>query len=950
MKKEQSLHRTFHLSIILVSFLSVVCVGFFWISHEYRRFHKEAQILRDDFIAAQKAQVKQEVERVIAYVQYRRKSTEEALKADIRGRVYEALAVAHNLYYKYRDSRSDQEIIEIIKAALRPLHFNQDRGYYFVYDMEGNNLLLPHSPLLEGKNLWDLQDSKGLYTIRRFIDLIRENREGFLRWHWYKPGITDRMSEKIGFAAYFEPYEWWIGTGEYIEDFEEDIKSETLDWINQIRFGNNGYIFMYDFSGNTLAHFNRKHLGTNRWEYTDLGGMKVVQELIRVSQENEGGFLRYIASIKPTTGKPDEKLAFTMSVPDWEWMVGAGFYIDDIEKVIEAKRAALKDKVRQLILWITGVLILVLLMVSLLARLISQKIFFSLDLFSDFFRKSAFESEKIDVNKVHFSEFTALAAGANRMIEDQQKAQQALRESEDRLNLALDTTHQGTWDWDFRTDVILWDRRLRDILGFDPNKTEPHLSTWKKTVHPDDFTRVRATMIRHLKQETPYYEAEYRVRVPSGEWKWILDRGQVTQRDETGRAVRAVGTYMDITRQREAEQERERMEEQLARLKKMEAVGLLAGGVAHDLNNVLSGVVSYPDLILMDLPADSPIRNAVLTIRESGQKAAAIVQDLLTLARRGVIQREVVNLNTILQEYLDSPECSQLIQYHPGVAIQTDLASDLLNIEGSPVHLRKTVMNLVSNAAEAQPDGGAVTVSSENRYIDTPIRGYDTIQEGDYVVLTVTDRGTGISPEDLKRIFEPFYTKKVMGRSGTGLGMAVVWGAVQDHKGYINVESREGRGTVFELFFPATREALSEPDGRRSPASYAGNGETVLVVDDIREQREIAVSILNKLSYRPTAVASGEAAVEYMKTHSADLLVLDMIMEPGIDGLETYRRILEIHPGQKAVIASGFAETDRVRKAQELGAGAYIRKPYTVEKLGTAIETELARDAAEPTG
>lgn len=258
-------------------------------------------------------------------------------------------------------------------------------------------------------------------------------------------------------------------------------------------------------------------------------------------------------------------------------------------------------------------------------------------------------------------------------------------------------------------------------------------------------------------------------------------------------------------------------------------------------------------------------------------------------------------------------------------------------------------MNLISNAAEAQPDGGTIAISSGNRYIDVPIQGYDQIREGDYVVLKVSDQGIGISPEDLTRIFEPFYTKKVMGRSGTGLGMAVVWGAVQDHKGYINVESPKDRGTCFEIYFPATRETLREDQGHQPLASYAGHGETILVVDDIPEQREIATTILKKLSYRPVSAANGEAAVKYMETHTVDLVVLDMIMEPGIDGLETYRRILDIHPGQKAVIASGFAETDRVRTARELGAGVYIRKPYTVEKLGMAIRAGINNSPLDAT-
>ena len=398
----------------------------------------------------------------------------------------------------------------------------------------------------------------------------------------------------------------------------------------------------------------------------------------------------------------------------------------------------------------------------------------------------------------------------------------------------------------------------------------------------------------------------------------------------------------DISDLKIAEAAKQKLQEQLHHAQKMEAIGLLAGGVAHDLNNILGGLVSYPELLLLQLPLDSPLRKSILTIQKSGEKAAAVVQDLLTLARRGVVVTEVVNLNDVISEYLESPEHMTLQSYHPGVHIETHFEEDALNILGSSAHLSKSVMNLVSNAAEAMPEGGALTVSTENRHLDRPIRGYDHVKEGDYVVLKISDTGTGISSDDLEKIFEPFYTKKKMGRSGTGLGMAVVWGTVKDHNGYIDVQSTEGKGTTFTLHFPVTRKSIEERS-EISLEDYMGKSETILVVDDVEEQRNIASGMLKELGYSVVSVSSGEEAVEYLKANKADLLLLDMIMDPGMDGLDTYKKILETHPRQKAIIASGFSETDRARKLQHLGAGAYIRKPFLLEKIGIAIKEELEK-------
>jgi PAS domain S-box-containing protein len=413
--------------------------------------------------------------------------------------------------------------------------------------------------------------------------------------------------------------------------------------------------------------------------------------------------------------------------------------------------------------------------------------------------------------------------------------------------------------------------------------------------------------------------------------------------DAEGHFLGLICMAQDITERKRAEEERKTLEERLQRAEKMEALGTLAGGIAHDLNNVLGIIVGYSELLLFKIDAASPARAYVMNIMQGGERAAAIVQDMLTLARRGVPVEQVVNLNSIITDYQKTPEFLKVISFHPQVVVQTDLEPELLNIKGSPIHLGKTLMNLVSNAAEAMANGGMLTIATGNQYMDRPVYGYDDIKEGDYVVLTVSDTGEGIPAADLKRIFEPFYTKKVMGRSGTGLGLTVVWGTVKDHNGYIDVQSEEGRGTIFTLYFPVTREEMPGDQVSMSMAEYMGNGESILVVDDVAGQRDLMARMLEKLNYQVTAVSSGEEAVAYVKSQKVDLVVLDMIMDPGMDGLDTYRKIIEIHPKQKAIIVSGFSETDRVKQAKALGAGAYVKKPYVLEKLGLAVRKELNR-------
>lgn len=407
---------------------------------------------------------------------------------------------------------------------------------------------------------------------------------------------------------------------------------------------------------------------------------------------------------------------------------------------------------------------------------------------------------------------------------------------------------------------------------------------------------------------------------------------------------------MNTTVKRKQAQEEKRLrEERLQRSERMEALGILAGGVAHDFNNVLGALFVYTELLLEKIPKESPLRGYVDGILSAGENGAAIIQGLLTLAGRSVIVHEVVDINDVISGFFRTTAFQELESRHPMVAFRQELSGELLNIKGSATHLGKTVMNLLSNAAEAISGIGEITIRTENRYLDRPVRGYDAVTEGEYAALTVSDTGGGISTADMGRIFEPFYTKKVMRRNGTGLGLAIVWGTVKDHHGYIDVDSEAGKGTSFTLYFPVTREALAKKMARMPVEQYMGRGESILVVDDAVEQRDIAARMLERLGYRVHVVSGGEEAFEYLKAHEADLLILDMIMDPGIDGLETYRRALEINPKQKAIIVSGFSETERVQEAQKLGAGAYVRKPYLMEKIGVAVRDEL-RKMRRPSG
>lgn len=520
-------------------------------------------------------------------------------------------------------------------------------------------------------------------------------------------------------------------------------------------------------------------------------------------------------------------------------------------------------------------------------------------------------------------------AAALSLEEERLALEQVFLEEKERYRMLVENANDAIY---ILQDGLLKFTNIKTLKLTGYDQEEIRKIQFSDLIHPDDQEKVLENDTRRLKGEKIQSTYSFRLLNKKQEILWVqLNAVQILW--EGLPAV--LGCIRDISRVKE-------LEKKLLRAEKMELIGTMAGGVAHDLNNILSGLVSYPELLLMQIPPDSPLKEPISFMHDAGLKAADIVQDLLTLTRRGIPVETIISLNDVIREYFNSASHRRLEKNYPLIAFKSNSEADLLNIIGSPSHISKIIMNLVINAAEAIRKKGIVGIETFNRYVDIPLSGYDTILEGDYVVLRVSDDGAGIKEEDLNRIFEPFYTKKQMGRSGSGLGLSVVWNSVKDHNGYIEIKSRKEKGSVFDLYFPATRKKTENDPDDFLVDDFKGNRETVLVIDDIEEQRKIAQDSLKLLGYTPFTVASGEKAVIFLKKKPVDLILLDMQMEPGIDGLETYKQILKIAPAQKAIIASGFSESDRVKKTLKLGAGQYIKKPYTIKKLAHALRKELS--------
>ncbi len=488
-----------------------------------------------------------------------------------------------------------------------------------------------------------------------------------------------------------------------------------------------------------------------------------------------------------------------------------------------------------------------------------------------------------------------------------------------------------------------WDglKTIKELWRIDP-EIQVVLCTAYSDYSWEEINQTLGLTENLLMLKKPFDSSEVAQMASTLTQKWLLAQKAKVKHAELERLVaqrtRQLG---DSNRKLKKEMaDRKALEDQLVRSQKMEAIGTLAAGVAHDLNNILSGILGYPDLLLTQIQEDDPMYGPLSAIRRSGRKAAAIVQDMLTMARRFVAIKEPLDLSDVVGSVLDSPECRAICDCNQPIRIETKFASDPFPVLGSAVHLEKMVINLISNAAESMEEGGSIIVGLTREQLTETRMGYHAVKPGNYVKLTVTDQGMGISQDDLEHIFEPFFTKKKMGRSGTGLGMTVVWDTVNHHNGYIDIVSKHNRGTTITVYLPKADQDVPKVESDIVKEDLTGQGERILVVDDVADQREIATAIFQKLGYMVDAVPSGESALTYLNEQPVDLLLLDMVMEPGLDGLDTFKRVLTIYPEQKAVIASGYTKNDRVQSALELGA-SFIHKPYCLEEIARAVKSTL---------
>jgi PAS domain S-box-containing protein len=516
--------------------------------------------------------------------------------------------------------------------------------------------------------------------------------------------------------------------------------------------------------------------------------------------------------------------------------------------------------------------------------------------------------------------------------------EQALRESEERYALAMEGANEGHWDWDVATRSVYLSPKMKLLYGQSADARIDTRDEWlaQVVIHPDDLSRFEAVVNDHLEGRTSRYECEYRIRHPNGDWRWLAARGRCT-RDSSGKPLRFVGSSSDVTAQKQAQVDKEQLEAQLRQSQKMEAIGTLAGGIAHDFNNILGAILGYGELAHQQSAPGSPMRRYLDSVMHAAERARNLVERILGFSRSGLGDRAAVNVQFVIEETLELLGTS----LPAGIRLESSIEAGNAAVIGDATYLHQVAMNLCTNAIQAMERGGVLSVSLECAELNEPrtlSRG--SLAAGPYVRLIVSDTGVGIPPAVSERMFDPFFTTKGVGE-GTGLGLSLVHGIVSDLGGAINVTSKAGEGTSFEIWLPVTGES-GIPAVETAHALPRGKGEIVMIVDDERQLVALAEEITAQLGYEPVGFQSSSAALAAFRAmpQRFDAVLTDESM-PDLIGTELANEIRQLRPAIPIILMSGYGGTQLTNRAAEVGLNEVLRKPLHRRDLAEALARVL---------
>ncbi|MEA3333312.1 MAG: cache domain-containing protein [Pseudomonadota bacterium] len=926
--------------LVVVIILSFVLLGGALTFFEYERFARQLDEFKEEVVLEQRRTVRMEVERTIEYLESRRRQVEGVARKRLMGRVYRAQAVFDNLKVVYGETLDDEKLLQMFFTVLRPQRFI-DKGYYFISDFTGISRLNPNRPEFEGFSLAGKTDSRGLDLVAAFTRIAEEEGEGFQRYYFRKPGESkEKDFPKLAFIKRLEPCEMYIGSGIYLDDLETEIQDDIGAYIKSYRFGynNSGYIFIikiHDLNGGEgfgtmFANANRpdligKPLSDN---VTDAHGKFFRREFLKGLREQGECYVKYWYK-RFDQLEPEPKLTFFKHYTAAGLIVAAGSYLPENEKLIALRRGELISRLQRDLWPILITLAIISLLMLLLSRWWTRKSGREFDRFRSFFSRTAIRGEKLNEEDFSFPEMQVLAQDANLMLAERDQLDEKLREREELFRTLTETSpagiliHQGE-------GLMYANPSVSVITGYS-NEELVGMPFWQ-LVHPE-----MKNLVKERGQDrcrgVPNVPSSYQFKVICKDKKerWLIfSSAPIIYQGKPA----TFGNIVDITEKIEAEEalvaEQAKSEKELERVRKMEAVGLLAGGIAHDFNNLLTAIYGNISLALMQLQRPEPdlvkTGKNLEAAERSSTRARDLAHQLLTFAKGGAPVKELVDIRLLIKE------TAEFSLSGSNVRLEFDFSSELKSLEVDRGQFCQVINNLVLNADQAMPDGGTLVVRAKNVV-------HDDI--GDAVSITFTDEGVGIPTQYLDRVFDPYFTTK---QEGSGLGLATIHSIVTRHGGQLTVTSELGQGSCFTIILPASGREVEK--GIEKMEMVSGSGR-ILVMDDEDVIREVCVELLTDLGYEVESVADGQTMLGHYKAALQqetpyDLVIMDLTIPGGMGGKEAMAALLKIDPQARGIVCSGYSNDPVMADFKAYGFQGSCAKPFQFTVLTQVVKEVLS--------
>ncbi len=832
---------------------------------------------------------------------------------------------------KLTRSQAQKDVIDLFQN----LRYDNGTGYFWINntDLSKCRLILYGADQKMSGALININDSRYNCLVdskeslfKKFNETALNSDGGYVKYYWPRPDSNGKVHDeiKLSFVKLFKPWQWIIGSGLYIDDIEKEAQKRVKAIINElaqtfssIKFGKSGYMFLIASNKDILIHPVFKDMNVDDLEIPQ--SAKDILEMLLAQPDKKTSYVEYRA------GKPEDlhhtylKRSYVRYFKPLDWYICISYYKDDMDEplTILSKR----------LLLLSGILVLIALgLAILLSRNLSTPL-----------KKLAFAAETIDrkgfdatsIPITGSSETRDLGTILSKAFNTIKLKEQSLVASSEKLRITLDSIGDAVIATDTSGKITTMNKAAEKLTKWPKNDViGQSIDSTIQFLNPNTNEQISCPVIRVLGDGRRHDLEQNAILCASDGSRHLVNDSCAPISDPSGKLMGAVIALRDVT-------EQSRLEEELRQAQKMDSLGQLAGGIAHDFNNMLAGIMSSAELLESKLPTENTSGHKFTKlIISTCRRAVDLTEKLLAFSRKGKIMSTPIDLNSVITDALTILERSldkKIELYHILKARKT-------TVIGDPTQLQNMVINLGVNGGHAMPQGGVLTITTRNIYLDDAycLNSSFNLIPGEYIEIKIEDTGEGISQSNIQHIFEPFFTTKEVGK-GTGLGLAAVYGSVKEHHGEVLVSSRINEGTVFRIHLPINRENIEVSKRPDIEKLISGSG-SILVIDDESIIRTVVQNSLTDLGYKIILASDGEEGVNiYSKDPGViDLVILDMVM-PKMDGRECFKRLKEINPDIKVIVASGFMNTSSVSEMRQAGVQGFIQKPYRRAELSRLI-------------